>query len=88
MYAQKASSPKFRDPPPIWASGKLRDWREDRRLTGAEVAERMDVSVSTYFRYEAGSYPVPMDMANKIVALTRGRVRYRDIYWNFHPEYA
>ena len=87
-FAMRHHAAKYRDLPPIWTSGKLRDWRESNHLTGAQVAESINVSVATYFRYESGSYLIPMDMANRIVARTRGKVRYRDMYWNFHPEYA
>ena len=79
---------KFREPDPLCSGGaKLREWRLERNLSLIDVAQRLNISLATVGRYEAG-YPPPMDIANRIVSLTRGQVRYRDLYWNFHPEYA
>ena len=78
---------KKRDPKPIWDSDKLRQWRESRNMLQIDVARKLNVGCATYRRYENGR-PPPLDMANEIVAMTRGKVRYRDMYWNFHPEYA
>ncbi len=78
---------KFREPVQLAFGAKLRAWRKDRHMNQRQACVFFEVSFATLSRYERG-YPPPLDIANKIVAITRGKIRYRDLYWNFHPEYA
>lgn len=47
---------------------RIRDLREDRDLTQAEVARLLNVSQSTYSRYESGYLDVPSEV---LIALSR-----------------
>jgi len=76
-----------REPVRYWNGYKLRNWREDRMLSLEQAGELLGVSRATLSRYERG-HPPPLDMANRICAMTRGAIRYRDLYHSFHPEYA
>ena len=78
---------KTRRPIELASGEKLRAWRKERGIPHKQMAAALNVSPATVFRYETG-YPPPIDIANRIVELTRGELRYRDLYWNFHPEYA
>lgn len=78
---------KMRDPALLAGGDKLKEWREARGETLEETAAYFEVSIATLSRYERG-HPPPMDIANRICQRTRGHVRYRDLYWDFHPEYA
>jgi DNA-binding XRE family transcriptional regulator len=78
---------KLREPARYWEGWKLRDWRERHEVPFDHVRERLQVSKATLYRIEAG-YPPPLDTANRICALTRGAIRYRDLYHSFNPEYA
>ncbi len=66
----------------------LRQWRLDKGYTGAYVAELLEISPATLYRYEDNSYHLPIAKANEIVKLTRGAVRYRDLVGGFVPAYA
>ena len=76
-----------RHPTPYFDGSNLRDWRTDRNLTARGVANKLGVSVPTYYRLEDGRPPT-LDIANRIVCLTHGKIRYRDLWPGFKPEYA
>ena len=65
----------------------LRQWRLSRKMSHKQAASFIGVSVATYYRYEGG-FSLNMRKANEIVAMTRGKVRYRDLIADFKPEYA
>ena len=65
----------------------LRRWRESSGLTHVQVAERVGVSIATYYRYEHG-FNFNMKKANRIVQMTRGAIRYRDLIKDFNPDFA
>lgn len=70
-----------------WDGTPLRRWRMEQGLEAAQAAKRLGVSLASYYRFESGYVP-RVEIANRIVAMTRGDVRYRDIYRTFLPEYA
>jgi len=65
----------------------LRRWRLARHISHQQAANRLGVSVATYYRYEQG-FNFNMQKANEIVRMTNGLVRYRDLIGGFIPEYA
>jgi transcriptional regulator with XRE-family HTH domain len=65
----------------------LRRWREDSGITYQQAADMLGVSVATYYRYETG-FQLNVHKANRIVRMTHGAVRYRDLVGGFIPEYA
>ena len=70
-----------------WNGKQLALWREQNKCDCHAAAQRLRVSISTLYKYEAG-YTPPLETAHKIVSMTRGQIRYRDIYRSFLPEYA
>lgn len=70
-----------------WEGLKLRCWRQRRGWTVPRLARAISVSAQSVYAYELGRVP-PIHVANRIVRVTRGEIRYRDIYPDFHPEYA
>lgn len=70
-----------------WDGSALREWREKHGRDYLSVAASLGISPATLYRYESGIVP-PLPMANRIVAMTRGAIRYRDMYRSFRPEYA
>jgi predicted transcriptional regulator len=70
-----------------WDGCLLREWREYAGLTVKQASERTGINVVTWYRYEEGWRP-PIENAHKIVNLTMGGIRYRDIFPGFQPEYA
>jgi len=70
-----------------WDGDRLRQWRIKNHVTMAAAAERCGISFQSLSRIERGYVP-HIDLANRIVRMTRGEIRYRDIYQSFHPEYA
>ncbi len=75
--------------PPADRAGctKLRRWREAKGYDGHQAAAYLGVSQATYYRYEAG-FIFNIQKANRIVEMTHGKVRYRDLIGGFNPEYA
>jgi predicted transcriptional regulator len=65
----------------------LRRWREDNHISYQTCSQRLGVSTATFYRYEAGLY-INIAVANEIVRMTHGAVRYRDLIADFIPEYA
>lgn len=55
---------------------RIRDIREDSDLLQKEVADAIDVSISTYRRYEAGTRLIPHD---KIIELS--------VFYNLSADY-
>lgn len=47
-------------------TNKLRDLREDRDLTQADIAEILNVNQTTYSRYERGDINIPLDVLIKM----------------------
>lgn len=47
-------------------TNKLRDLREDRDLTQADIAEILNVNQTTYLRYERGDINIPLDVLIKM----------------------
>lgn len=47
----------------------LRAWRKFRKLTGEEVAERLDIDRTTISRIERGLYPYNQDFLEKAATL-------------------
>lgn len=47
-------------------TNKLRDLREDRDLTQADIAEILNVNQITYSRYERGDINIPLDVLIKM----------------------
>ena len=47
---------------------KIRDLREDQDLSQAQLAKMLNISQSTYSRYESGVLDVPSEV---LIALTR-----------------
>lgn len=83
----KRSSAGGRHPVPLWDGRMLKRWRLERRLNAAEAGQLFDVSQATYYRLEAGQPPT-LDIANKIVRITHGAIKYRDLWPGFNPSYA
>ena len=71
-----------------WDGTQLKDWREKHNITHQYAADVMGVGVSSYYAIESGVRSPTFETAHKIVLMTRGEIRYRDIYLNFLPEYA
>jgi hypothetical protein len=65
----------------------LRQWRYDNDLTPKDVSAQLGCSIASLFRYEVGE-ALTIPTANRIVQLTHGKVRYRDLLGGFRPEYA
>ena len=76
-----------RNEPRQFNDGCIRRWRKRRGLSRRQAANVLDLPYSTYCRYEAGSEP-PLSTANRICALTRGAIRYRDLWPHFDPSFA
>lgn len=70
-----------------WPGEKLREWRKANGRSMCEVAGHLNVSVATVSRWELGWVP-DIHQAHKIVRLTRGAIRYRDIYRSLAVEYV
>ena len=66
----------------------LKRWRLRAGIDPAQAAERLDISASSYYRYESGQCPQSTHKVNQIVRTTRGAVRYRDLIVGFDPRYA
>ncbi len=70
-----------------WDGMQLRQWRLDQDLTVSQLAEAIHISEKRLYSIENG-YPPTLEQAHKITRLTRGAIRYRDIYIEFDPRYA
>jgi DNA-binding XRE family transcriptional regulator len=70
-----------------WDGIQLRRWRMKHGVDQLAACKLLGVSTPTLYRIEGGYVP-PIHLANKIVNITRGAIRYRDIYRSFRPEYA
>jgi transcriptional regulator with XRE-family HTH domain len=70
-----------------WDGDQLRRWRMGKCLSLAAAAPRFGISLQHLSRIELGYVP-HIELANRIVKVTGGAIRYRDIYTDFHPEYA
>lgn len=55
---------------------RIRDLREDRDLSQSEVAKILNVSQSTYSRYESGYLDIPSEVLIKIVKLYKVSADY------------
>lgn len=71
----------------VWDGWKLRAWRNRTGTLMIDLADELGIDWRTVYRIEAGAVPTIVQ-AHRIVAITRGQIRYRDIYRDFHPEYA
>lgn len=58
---------------------RLKRWRLDRKLTQAELAAQIGVTVSAVCNYEKGRVPV-WPVVLKIIEVTKGKVREGDFY--------
>lgn len=47
----------------------LKEWREEKGLTQADMAKELGIVVSSYNMYETGQRAVPFDKAKKIAEI-------------------
>lgn len=55
---------------------RLKDLREDRDLTQADVAKFLNVRQNTYFQYENGQRQLPIDALVKLARLYKTSTDY------------
>ena len=70
-----------------WDGQQLRAWREKQGLSVRHVAAEIGVSPQSLYAIEKSRVP-RLDTAHRIVNMTHGAIRYRDIYYGMIPEYA
>lgn len=57
-------------------TNKLRDLREDRDLTQADIAQILNVNQTTYSRYERGDINIPLDVLIKMALFFHTSIDY------------
>lgn len=75
------------EPRQMHDKGAFKSWRNDRGYSRRRAAKVLGVPYATYCRYESG-WPPPLDRANEIAAKTGGKIRYRDMWPHFNPDFA
>ena len=71
-----------------WDGDLLRQWRESHGRSVEHMRRHLGVSQSHYYKLETGEFCPTIYTAHRIVSLTRGAIRYRDIFLSFLPQYA
>lgn len=59
---------------------KMKNWRQAKGLTLQQVADRLQTTKATVWRYEMGMRVPDDEMARRIVELTHGDVQPNDFY--------
>lgn len=49
----------------------LSDYRIEKGLSKIDMADKLDIAVTTYFQYENGQRKIPADIADKIVKILK-----------------
>lgn len=59
---------------------KLNAWQEAHGVTDAELARRIDITASRLCRIKKGERPLPPNIAWRIVAVSREKIKFEELY--------
>lgn len=67
---------------------KLTAWQDKQGVTDAELARRVGITGSRLCRIKQGNRPLPPHIAWRIVAVTKGKVRFEDLYLRYRKTWS